>query len=261
MIEEKGHNIKDINNKSFILKKAEKLAQAVYRVTDVLNDRDNLKWETRTVSVQVFSEVLSFVGKKDVFYIDKESLLKQIIKIASLLQIIHGGTLLAQNNFLILKKEYEDLEQTISKMYLTYERENLFVITESDLTKGADVLASLERASIKDIPYKGQEMSFITSSRHQFATDTKRQIKPSRPLYSDRNSTTSQPVSNSERQEAIVRFVKDKKEVSIKDILSVQSIVKSASEKTIQRELLRLVAIGVLNKVGERRWSRYSLPK
>ena len=178
---------------------------------------------------------------------------------------------MAQNNFLILKKEYEDLEGTISKMYNDYEKESMFVITEADLIKGTETLASLERASVKDIAYKGQEMSFITSQRHQFVSNNKRQLEPYTTRYSENKAphrdifskghSTISTILNSERQEAITRFVKEKKEVNIKDILNVPSIVKGSSEKTIQRELLRLVALGVLKKQGERRWSRYSLTK
>jgi len=35
--------------------------------------------------------------------------------------------------------------------------------------------------------------------------------------------------------------------------------IKDCSEKTIQRELLAMVAKGVLKKEGERRWSKYFL--
>ena len=58
------------------------------------------------------------------------------------------------------------------------------------------------------------------------------------------------------RRSAILSVIKDKKEVNIKDIVS---LVKDCSEKTIQRELIALLSEGVLKKVGEKRWSRYSL--
>ncbi len=51
-------------------------------------------------------------------------------------------------------------------------------------------------------------------------------------------------------------IVKEKGNISVKDI---SDRIKDFSEKTLQRELLKMVAKGVLNKEGERRWSRYSL--
>ena len=59
-----------------------------------------------------------------------------------------------------------------------------------------------------------------------------------------------------DRRDAILKLFKKGQELMIKDI---SLNVRGCSEKTIQRELLALVAGGVLNKRGERRWSRYSL--
>jgi hypothetical protein len=42
-------------------------------------------------------------------------------------------------------------------------------------------------------------------------------------------------------------------------VKDVSAVVKDCSEKTLQRELLALVAQGVLKKEGERRWSSYVL--
>lgn len=58
------------------------------------------------------------------------------------------------------------------------------------------------------------------------------------------------------RRDAILQFVRENKDVSIKDVVSA---VPGYSEKTIQRELMALVDEGVLRKEGERRWSRYIL--
>jgi hypothetical protein len=42
-------------------------------------------------------------------------------------------------------------------------------------------------------------------------------------------------------------------------IKDVSPLVTGCSEKTIQRELSAMVRSGILKKVGEKRWSRYSL--
>lgn len=62
--------------------------------------------------------------------------------------------------------------------------------------------------------------------------------------------------SKNDRQAVIINTISVKGELSIKDL---SSVVKGCSEKTIQRELIALVEKGILNKTGERRWSRYSL--
>ncbi len=57
-----------------------------------------------------------------------------------------------------------------------------------------------------------------------------------------------------ERASQILKFVQEKRSVSIKDI---SSTVRGCSEKTIQRELAFLIRQGLVRKTGERRWSQY----
>ncbi len=59
-----------------------------------------------------------------------------------------------------------------------------------------------------------------------------------------------------DRRATILALLQRKDRLTIKD---VSSVIKDCSEKTIQRELLALVAQGVLVKDGERRWSTYRL--
>jgi len=58
------------------------------------------------------------------------------------------------------------------------------------------------------------------------------------------------------RKDNIIKLFKKGEDLMIKDI---SHKISDCSEKTIQRELIALVAAGVLKKKGERRWSRYSL--
>lgn len=63
-------------------------------------------------------------------------------------------------------------------------------------------------------------------------------------------------VKKNSRQSIIIGILKRKKEIMIKD---VSPLITGCSEKTIQRELSAMVAAGILRKVGEKRWSRYTL--
>ena len=63
-------------------------------------------------------------------------------------------------------------------------------------------------------------------------------------------------VKKNSRQSIIITILKRKREIMIKD---VSPLINGCSEKTIQRELSAMVASGVLRKIGEKRWSRYSL--
>ncbi|MBX4206518.1 hypothetical protein KW784_01905 [Candidatus Parcubacteria bacterium] len=63
-------------------------------------------------------------------------------------------------------------------------------------------------------------------------------------------------VKKNSRQSIIIGLLKRKKEVMIKD---VSPLITGCSEKTIQRELSDMVSEGILRKLGEKRWTRYTL--
>ena len=65
-------------------------------------------------------------------------------------------------------------------------------------------------------------------------------------------------VKKNSRQSIIIGLLKRKKEIMIKD---VSPLINGCSEKTIQRELSAMVHTGVLKRIGEKRWSRYSLAR
>jgi hypothetical protein len=65
----------------------------------------------------------------------------------------------------------------------------------------------------------------------------------------------------SERSEKIISIIKDKAN-SFNDGASIKDISSSfidCSEKTIQRELNDLIEKGQIKKIGDKRWSRYSI--
>ncbi len=61
---------------------------------------------------------------------------------------------------------------------------------------------------------------------------------------------------SADRSDRIIAYIKDHPGSGIKVI---SKLFPGVSEKTVQRELLTLVSRGILQKEGERRWSRYSL--
>jgi predicted HTH transcriptional regulator len=83
------------------------------------------------------------------------------------------------------------------------------------------------------------------------------QLKQSANFIKDNNIVSETNVfKKTNRQNIILGLLKKKKELTIKDI---SHVIKDCSEKTIQRELLTLISAGVLKKIGERRWSKYSM--
>ena len=67
---------------------------------------------------------------------------------------------------------------------------------------------------------------------------------------------TTKDEAQKDRRETILSVLRSKGQANIKDI---SLLIRSVSEKTIQRELTALIEEGVVRKEGERRWSTYSL--
>ncbi len=58
------------------------------------------------------------------------------------------------------------------------------------------------------------------------------------------------------RRERVLAILRDKGEATIKDIMA---FITDCSEKTIQRELITLIKDNIVQREGERRWSKYKL--
>lgn len=79
---------------------------------------------------------------------------------------------------------------------------------------------------------------------------------PTPALESAVQSTGISNVAREARHARILKLIKDKREIAIKDIMEH---FPELSEKTIQRDLISFTESGVLKKTGDRRWSRYSI--
>ncbi len=98
---------------------------------------------------------------------------------------------------------------------------------------------------------------FLNSAHVQGAYQTSNQFaQPIKSAAGTQSSAAVDTYIKNDRQQVILDTIKEKGELSIKDLTDV---IQGCSEKTIQRELISLVSTGILSKTGERRWSKYSL--
>jgi len=104
----------------------------------------------------------------------------------------------------------------------------------------------------------------LNNNGHESVTYDKNVLKDGDNL-NERNGVVSKPntklnsapkLKQSDRKDIILNILKKDSNLTIKDF---SSVIKDCSEKTIQRELTSLVEKGLVLKVGERRWSTYSL--
>lgn len=259
-------------------KKCERLATAIYLVTNFLSDTEPMKFRLRALSLELVRDA-SFAknGSQAVESNVLESLRANILETLSLLELAFIAGLVSEMNFTILKREYASLRDTIEIKKASRESrtdsilgDNFFRVSEPAVVPNSKFMNQQVHAS-GAIPYppqihKGHSIGQTTTTMSD--RNTKGQMVPKKeervnfgPKVGTQYTPSATPraitdIAKESRRTRILKLVKDNREVTIKDIATHFA---DLSEKTIQRELVSLVDSGVLKKFGERRWSRYAL--
>ncbi|MEX2013596.1 MAG: hypothetical protein WD897_01630 [Parcubacteria group bacterium] len=207
---------------SDINNKSERLASAIYLITGFFDAEEPLKWKLRALSTELVSERIK----------DKSSITMEIFPLFS---VAKTAGLVSEMNYDILVRELSQFEREAKKpLELMFPRE--IVARERTLPE------SQKPEPIKDkSEYRLLDEGLLPSV-----------VRKSKPL----KEFGAVSVKKNSRQNVIISLLKRKKEVMIKDI---SSLINGCSEKTIQRELSAMVRAGILRRMGEKRWSRYSL--
>lgn len=277
----KGSFLNSGNMDSFAIsltKKCERLATAEYLVTSFLSDNEPLKARLRVLSLDLVRDASlvrfgTVVGELGAL----ETLRANISETLSLLELAFINGLVSEMNFTILKREYVHLRDAIEIKKVSRESrsdvalgDNFFegsqvaTTPQNIVPPSVSLGAPSERVEPKNINHvpighsKGQ-----TVVKNIQMSD--RKVVPLPPVVPAVKKLSSEPTSSlsarmnvarEARHARILKLVKDKREVAIKDIIEH---FPDLSEKTIQRELMSFIESGVLKKTGDRRWSRYSL--
>ena len=238
-----------------LIKKTEKLVAALYMVTDFMDSSEPLRSHIRLLG----TECIAMLGYLKEDFDNKgqnhQRLCALLEELSSYIRIAKTVGLISQMNGSILEKEIELFGKhlIVRKEMLTQEGFDSgvspFILSESIYPE-----PNVEPAPNGEIRrYKGHvlynghnDMSFINETP-----------KTTLKNISDKVQKPKLDIGiKLMRRNNIIALIKDKKEVTIKDIAH---FFKDLSEKTIQRELSSLVVEGVLNKKGKKRWSKYSI--
>jgi DNA-binding transcriptional ArsR family regulator len=228
----------------YLYKKAEKLASALYVVTNLIDNKEILRSLLREKSINIFLAIMQLekmsLTKTEDGSLD--NLLSNITEALSLLEIAYVSRYISEMNFTVLKREYIDLGALIKTKRKDILSDNIRFPKEF-----FDVPNLYETTSIKQGALKKEKDISIKDIK-----DTSNFIKKTK---NDAHSKTAD-IRHSSRRNTILELLQDKDFVTVKDITDT---IQGYSSKTLQRELLALVSEGILKKEGERRWSTYSL--
>ena len=243
----------------FTNKRTEKLVTALYLVSDCMDTDDSLKGKIRNLGVELLSDIYKYTSLSPV---EKTSFvstpISRVYELLSFIEIAKTIGFVSDMNANILNHEFSklavDLRESVAKdRHFTFTLDSkMFNIEEEgvepeNITNKSKTFIRPESntMSVRNFNQRPMRdnMSFMNQKPHLSQTFYKQ-------------PHTQGPADRQDRTNKIMSLIKDKKDVSIKDI---SVFLTGYSEKTIQRELNSLVSKGQLKKTGSKRWSRYQL--
>ncbi len=265
----KGHSFATEQEKSFfhkhsivslISKKTEKIATALYMVTDFLPDSEPLKRELRTHALALITGTRKIAARSaEGHYALADETVRGMEDTVVLVTLASTIGLISNMNAGILITEIGKAKADILRHYSV--RPSL-VATHPGyanvvLTDALFRIAEEEPQQITEVPqtpataYKGQEFNKGQKQVSGLVNTT-----VARALKKEVAAKKNDIGLKIARRNDVLNVIRSKGKVSIKDITT---IMKDMGEKTVQRELLALVKEGVLAKEGEKRWSTYRI--
>ncbi len=218
-ISSKGHSNPSLSDADFefMKERLEKISLVLYYISKEWSDDEPLKKSIRQVAIESVS-----IARK-----------KEVLSPEALHQLAHG--------FTVQKDKLEPLIRlAVSGGFLSQAAAAVF----------KEELAGLQQRFLSPV----QQGLLPSFERRSVRSPQSTKSKEGSPLGATHVSPDRSGGSSPIRKDQILSAVKEGVEYSIRDIVGA---VPGVSEKTIQRELSRLVSEGVLVKKGERRWSTY----
>lgn len=250
----------------FLYAKTEKLASAVYLVTELLPEENPLKQKIRAGAISLIEAVIDFIlSLRSRRNIDgaRQLALAKIQEVLSLCRIALSAPGASRMNFTLLEREYEDLLNESASVTGSETAESILSEEALAVTNPPD--AAFDRQNFfmsgsrlpggLTMPLKDNEltnkMSFSASIGHD-----KHNVRENRQKMSVTSAMSAKKNEKQDRADSVLKIIKERGPVSIKEIARG---IAGCSEKTIQRLLSDLAQKGAIQKRGERRWSQYSL--
>lgn len=217
-------------------RRAERLAAALYLVTNHISTEEPLRVEVRRDAPKLVSDVL---GLRDEMRSNRSgkpvAFFARIRTLITLVRLLAASGHVSLQNAEVLIEALDELGNFVAASQRTILSENITVSREELLDVG-----SVAVSVIRD--------KTVTARKDASTVKDMRRMSDKN---GDRKKTAEVRVRN------ILEIVRQGGEIGIREIAAH---LPEYSEKMIQRELLELVSKGQLKKIGLKRWSRYSLP-
>ena len=208
---------------TFVVRKSERLASALYVITGFIPEGEPVRQRLRVCALELITRSSN---PSELAETGKEQFESRCTEIVTILQTANYAGLISPMNAKLIGEEYSALAAFV--------RMHSGKISE----RGHE----LKKSSVSE------PKSISSSIRHYEKGLLKTPHSSKRTLVKNKTGTLG------DRKSIILDILNKKPEISIKDVVS---FMPGVSEKTVQRELLSLVANGTLVKKGSRRWTTY----
>lgn len=235
-----------IKDMSFIIKKTHKVAVAISIISRCLLESDPFRNSLRESSNSLLFYTSNFHRKS---HLDKEIIFGKIEEILILVdnQITLLWTLgeINESTYFIIKNAISKLGSELKNNSVPYKgEESIF------LNSGTSGRSLFDETWLQD-----KEAVTTTHKATQILRDIDSVALKNKPL--ETNLSEDKGHSTDERRERInkiLSFIKDKGDVSVKDI---SGLIDNVGTKTIQRDIQYLIDKGQIKQTGQKRWARY----
>lgn len=265
----------------YLYKKAEKLASALYMVTNFISETEILRNLLREKSINVFSGIMqlqkmSLMNRKPSESINGEFtsldfILSNITEIVSFLGIANVSGYVSEMNFSILKREYIKLGNLIKNRKEDIVSGNVRLPEDFFDVPDLYEMHALKRGLLKDNKFIKDTKDIVKDNKiipsaiksigqkdHKTKTLKDNTIKDTFNIKEKQSNihTKTAYLKHNNRRNIILELLQNRPFITVTEVTNV---IDGCSSKTLQRELLSLVNEGILIKKGKRRWSAYSL--
>lgn len=247
-----------------VSKKAEKITTALYMLTDLVREDDPMRRKIRETSIMVLSDTrgLSYAMTGDLYFhlarvIAKSWELVSLIEVCVVVGFIsdmnHGIIKNALIEFIGDLRNRQRIEgfTHIQDLKIGVGEANNFKLKSDFFKLDDNDMRSAKEEFTSDVQTSGR----VLSKGHFIKPMSDRNLSFNTEIKTINNLSKTESPNQTERSEQILKLIEEKREISIKDIVSY---FQEYSQKTIQRDLAALVESGAIKRSGEKRWSRYS---
>lgn len=238
----------------FAYKKTERILSAIHLITESWPKDEPIRVGLRSLSLKLFNIIISLNNEQEMGKIHPlvQEYLSIVLEMFGVLNASHLGGFIPFGNLEVLKKEIDSAGNAVRASRIGKDS----IVVSTNLSNDFFDFGDENSATIfsRWATYKDKSTASLGKDNLLENKDKEKSPIKDSPRYKGHDVSIKD--KKTDRQEQILSIINSKGSIMIKDI---SNEIKDCSEKTIQRELIDLVNKGLLKKIGERRWSRYSM--